>query len=124
MEKRNTEKLGTILGFISGTVFILMGILWPIEWSNLALILGDSSESENTAMNILLKITRFLDLKSIFIVFGGTLSATFIAYPIKRRFEVLAVWGRFFLRIIQKSRRKKFTNRPGKLEKNVSTASV
>ena len=73
MEKRNTEKLGTILGFISGTVFILMGILWPIEWSNLALILGDSYESENTVMNILLKITRFLDLKSIFIVFGGTL---------------------------------------------------
>ena len=75
MEKRNTEKLGTILGFISGTVFILMGILWPIEWSNLALILGDSYESENTLMNILLKVTRFLDIKSVFIVFGGTLSA-------------------------------------------------
>ena len=84
MEKRNTEKLGTILGFISGTVFILMGILWPIEWSNLALILGDSYESENTLMNILLKVTRFLDLKSIFIVFGGTLSATFIAYPYQK----------------------------------------
>merc|ERR1711991_1020531 len=51
-------------------------------------------------MNILLKITRFLDLKSIFIVFG--------------------VLGRFFLQIIQKWKRKKFTNRPGKLEKNVS----
>ena len=82
MEKRNTEKLGTILGFISGTVFILMGILWPIEWSNLALILGDSYESDNTAMNILLKITRFLDLKSIFIVFGGTFFAVMYANPL------------------------------------------
>ena len=96
MEKRNTEKLGTILGFISGTVFILMGILWPIEWSNLALILGDSYESDNAVMNILLKITRFLDLKSIFIVFGGTLSATFIAYPYQKTLRSFGSVGRFF----------------------------
>ena len=96
MEKRNTEKLGTILGFISGTVFILMGILWPIEWSNLALILGDSYESENPVMNILLKITRFLDLKSIFIVFGGTLSATFIAYPYQKTLRSFGSVGKVF----------------------------
>ena len=96
MEKRNTEKLGTILGFISGTVFILMGILWPIEWSNLALILGDSYESDNAVMNILLKITRFLDLKSIFIVFGGTLSATFIAYPYQKTLRSFGSVGKVF----------------------------
>lgn len=84
MEKRNNEKIGTIIGLISGTIFILMGILWPIEWSNLALILGDSYESENQMLQILLKITRFFDLKSIFIVAGGTLSATFIAYPYQK----------------------------------------
>ena len=84
MEKRNNEKIGTIIGLISGTIFILMGILWPIEWSNLALILGDSYESENQMLQILLKITRFFDLKSIFIVVGGTLSATFIAYPYQK----------------------------------------
>ena len=84
MEKRNNEKIGTIIGFISGTLFILMGILWPIEWSNLALILGDSYDSENQMLQILLKITRFFDLKSIFIVVGGTLSATFIAYPYQK----------------------------------------
>lgn len=84
MEKRNNEKIGTIIGLISGTIFILMGILWPIEWSNLALILGDSYESENQMLQILLKVTRFFDLKSIFIVVGGTLSATFIAYPYQK----------------------------------------
>jgi len=35
-------------------------------------------------LQILLKITRFFDLKSIFIVVGGTLSATFIAYPYQK----------------------------------------
>ena len=88
MEKRNTEKLGTILGFISGTVFILMGILWPIEWSNLALILGDSYESENTAMNILLKITRFWTLSPYLLFLEELYQQLLLRILTKRRFEV------------------------------------
>ncbi|MCH2295881.1 MAG: MotA/TolQ/ExbB proton channel family protein, partial [SAR324 cluster bacterium] len=59
-----------------------------------ALILGGSYESENTLMNILLKVTRFLDIKSVFIVFGGTLSATLIAYPYQKTLRSLGSVGK------------------------------
>ncbi|MCH2287791.1 MAG: MotA/TolQ/ExbB proton channel family protein [SAR324 cluster bacterium] len=80
MKQSKADKFGTVLGFIAGTIFILSGILWPAEFSNIALWLESTGEAE--AYNkYLVQILRFFDLKSLFIVFGGTISATFIAFP-------------------------------------------
>ena len=80
MKQRSADKFGTVLGFFAGTIFILSGILWPAEFSNIALWLESTGEAE--AYNkYLVQILRFFDLKSLFIVFGGTISATFIAFP-------------------------------------------
>ncbi len=80
MKQQSADKLGTLFGFIAGTIFILSGILWPAEFSNIALWLESTGDSE--AYNkYIVQILRFFDLKSLFIVFGGTISATFVAFP-------------------------------------------
>ena len=80
MKQSSADKYGTVLGFFAGTTFILSGILWPAEFSNIALWLESTGDAE--AYNkYLVQILRFFDLKSLFIVFGGTISATFIAFP-------------------------------------------
>ena len=80
MKQTSADKLGTVLGFFAGTIFILSGILWPAEFSNIALWLESTGDSESYNKYIV-QILRFFDLKSLFIVFGGTISATFIAFP-------------------------------------------
>ena len=80
MKQSNADKLGTILGFVSGIFFILTGIIYPAELSNIALWLESTGEADNYN-KYLIQILRFLDLKSLIIVFGGTISATFIAFP-------------------------------------------
>ena len=80
MKQSKADKFGTVLGFIAGTIFILSGILWPAEFSNIALWLESTGEAESYN-KYLVQILRFFDLKSLFIVFGGTISATFIAFP-------------------------------------------
>ena len=80
MKQSKADKFGTVLGFIAGTIFILSGILWPAEFSNIALWLESTGEAESYNKYIV-QILRFFDLKSLFIVFGGTISATFIAFP-------------------------------------------
>ena len=80
MKQRSADKFGTVLGFFAGTIFILSGILWPAEFSNIALWLESTGEAESYN-KYLVQILRFFDLKSLFIVFGGTISATFIAFP-------------------------------------------
>ena len=79
-----SDKIGTVVGFISGIIFILMGILWPIELSNLALILEGSEQVDTLMGKIIYQLTRFVDIKSFFIVFGGTFSVTFIAFPFQK----------------------------------------
>ncbi|MDP7630797.1 MAG: hypothetical protein QGF03_09525, partial [SAR324 cluster bacterium] len=79
-----SDKIGTAAGFISGIIFILMGILWPIELSNLALILEGSEQVDTLMGKIIYQFTRFVDIKSFFIVFGGTFSVTFIAFPFQK----------------------------------------
>ena len=81
---KKTDKIGTLIGFISGTLFILMGVLWPTEFSNLALILEGGEGMESGMGKIIFQLTRFVDIKSFFIVFGGTFSVTFIAFPFKK----------------------------------------
>ena len=80
MKQSNADRLGTILGFISGIVFILTGILWPAEFSNIALWLESTGDADSYN-KYLIQILRFFDLKSFIIVFGGTISATFVAFP-------------------------------------------
>ena len=80
MKQSKADKFGTVLGFFAGTTFILSGILWPAEFSNIALWLESEGDSESYN-KYLVQILRFFDLKSLFIVFGGTISATFVAFP-------------------------------------------
>ena len=80
MKQSRVDKFGTVIGFIAGTIFILSGILWPAEFSNIALWLESTGDAESYN-KYLIQILRFFDLKSLFIVFGGTISATFIAFP-------------------------------------------
>ena len=76
MKQSSADKVGTIVGFVSGTFFILLGILWPAEFSNVALFLESTGAAEDINKYIV-QILRFFDIKSFLIVFGGTLSATF-----------------------------------------------
>ena len=80
MKQQSADKLGTLLGFIAGSVFILSGILWPAEFSNIALWLESTGDAESFNKYVI-QILRFFDLKSFIIVFGGTISATFVAFP-------------------------------------------
>ena len=80
MKQSSADKFGTVIGFFAGTIFILSGILWPAEFSNIALWLESSGDAESLNKYVV-QILRFFDLKSLFIVFGGTISATFIAFP-------------------------------------------
>ena len=80
MKQSSADKFGTVLVFFAGTIFILSGILWPAEFSNIALWLESTGDAESYNKYIV-QILRFFDLKSLFIVFGGTISATFIAFP-------------------------------------------
>ena len=80
MKQSSADKFGTVLGFFAGTIFILSGILWPAEFSNIALWLESTGDAESYNKYVV-QILRFFDLKSLFIVFGGTISATFVAFP-------------------------------------------
>lgn len=80
MKQSNADRLGTLIGFLSGGVFILTGILWPAEFSNIALWLESTGDAESFNKYVI-QILRFFDLKSFIIVFGGTISATFVAFP-------------------------------------------
>lgn len=64
--------LGTIVGIIVGFVFIILGIMQD----------GD--------------ILSYLNLPSLLIVFGGTISATFVAYPLKRVLDAFKIVSKAF----------------------------
>ena len=80
MKQSRADRVGTIVGFVCGALFMLLGILWPAEFSNVALFLESTGAAEDINKYVV-QILRFLDVKSFLIVFGGTLSATFVAYP-------------------------------------------
>ena len=80
MKQSSADRFGTLIGFISGAFFILVGILFPAEFSNVALFL-ESTGSAEAINKYVVQILRFFDIKSFLIVFGGTLSATFVAFP-------------------------------------------
>ena len=107
MKQQSADKLGTLFGFIGGTVFILSGILWPAEFSNLALWLESTGDADSYN-KYLIQILRFFDLKSLFIVFGGTISVTFVAFPYKRLYERRRAFQRFLQQMLLNPQLRKF----------------
>ena len=83
MKQKNADKLGTLFGFIASTLFIVSGILWPAQYSNIALWL-ESTGNADSINKFVIQILRFFDLKSFFIVFGGTVSVTFVEFPYRK----------------------------------------
>ena len=102
MKQRNADKLGTLFGFIAGTIFILSGILWPAQYSNIALWL-ESTGNADSVNKFVIQILRFFDLKSFFIVFGGTISVTFIAFPYRKTLRSFASILKVFAADIEES---------------------
>lgn len=78
--------LATIIGIIVGLVFVIAGIL----------VDGD--------------LTSYLNLPSILIVLGGTISATFVAYPLARVLEAIKIVSKAF---------SKSTVQPGEIIGNI-----
>lgn len=64
--------LGTIMGIIAGTLFVVIGILL------------DGS------------LLSFLDLPSAMIVFGGTIASILVAYPLKKVLEAMKIASKAF----------------------------
>lgn len=97
------ETLGTIFGFLIGISLITFGIIWPDQFSNYyvykimyyedvietlkserrprQLIKEKQQELEDFKNSLFAAISRFLDLKSLLIVFGGSYAAILIAFP-------------------------------------------
>lgn len=67
--------LATIVGIIVGLAFVIIGIMQG----------GD--------------ILTYLNLDSMLIVFGGTISATFVAYPLKRVLDAMKIASKAFSNI-------------------------
>lgn len=100
------DRIGTLIGFLVGASLILFGITWPDHLSNYYVYTLDQYEERIDEMKAAgvtrgqieqvqeeLKtfkdswtagISRFLDLKSILIVLGGSYAATLIAFPFRR----------------------------------------
>ena len=114
------DRLGTFFGFLIGTSLIVFGIVWPDNMSNYyvyqisnyeaqietlkssgatrAQIIQIEDQLKAFKSSLEAGITRFLDLKSFMIVFGGAYAATFIAFPVgkalKTFFVIFTVFGR------------------------------
>ena len=110
------DRLGTAVGFIVGAALIVFGITWPDQKSNYYVYQLTQFEQQlddlkrASAPNEQIQavrdeltsfknsweagITRFLDLKSILIVLGGSYAAILIAFPLHR---ALATFWYFLL---------------------------
>lgn len=110
------DRLGTLIGFIVGASLIVFGITWPDQKSNYyvyqitqfeqrvdqmrqrgatrAQIDAVGREMEVFKNSWEAGITRFLDLKSVMIVLGGSYAAVLIAFPLRR---AIATFFYFFL---------------------------
>jgi len=96
---------------LAARFFILSGILWPAEFSNIALWLESTGDAESINKYII-QILRFFDLKSLFIVFGGTISVTFVAFPYKKLYGVLEAFQRFLQQMLLNPQLRKFMIKP------------
>jgi chemotaxis protein MotA len=100
------DRLGTLVGFLVGAFLIVFGITWPDHLSNYyvyqitqyeqridearatgatrAQVQSVQQELETFKNSWEAGITRFLDLKSVGIVLGGSYAAVLIAFPFRR----------------------------------------
>ena len=114
------DRLGTLVGFLVGAALIAFGIAWPDYLSNyylhevhvfeqqLETLKGrQATRAEIGAVENAFKafdeswesaFYRFLDLKSILIVLGGTYAATLIAFPFRRAARSVVYIGMVFAR--------------------------
>ena len=114
------DRLGTLIGFIVGVALIGFGIAWPDYLSNVYLhkVHGfeeqieslkerQATRAEIAAVEKAYKdyddswesaFYRFLDLKSILLVLGGSYAATLIAFPFRRAARTLVYIGMVFAR--------------------------
>jgi len=114
------DRLGTLVGFLVGAALIAFGIAWPDYLSNFylhevrlyetqieTLKAGQATRAEIQAVEDAYRgfdeswqaaFYRFLDLKSILIVLGGTFAATLIAFPFRRAVRSVVYIGMVFAR--------------------------
>lgn len=71
-------EIGSIIGLVLGMIAILGGILIGAEF------------------NVAMAVEAFVDYPSVFIVFGGTFGATFIAYPMHQVMKSFKAMGKIF----------------------------
>ena len=105
------DRIATVFGFLIGASLIVFGITWPEHLSNFYVYQITQYEESikelklqgATRNQLALKeeeletfkdsfgagITRFLDLKSIMIVLGGSYAATLIAFPLRQAVKSL-----------------------------------
>ena len=114
------DRLGTLVGFLVGAFLIIFGITWPDHLSNYYVYqittfetqveerrLAGANRAEIQQLRDDLEafknsweagITRFLDIKSIMIVLGGSYAAILIAFPIRQAigtfYYILMVFSR------------------------------
>jgi chemotaxis protein MotA len=114
------DRLGTLVGFLIGLALIAFGIAWPDHLSNYYLFQvrqfedqieslkqRDATRAELTAAENAYRafddsweagFSRFLDLKSILIVLGGSYAATLIAFPFRRAARTIVYIAMVFAR--------------------------
>lgn len=114
------DRLGTLVGFLVGASLIVFGIAWPDYLSNYYLHqvnlyetqISVLKEKQATRADIQAvenayrafddsweaAFYRFLDLKSILIVLGGTYAATLIAFPFRRAIRSVVYIAMVFAR--------------------------
>ncbi len=117
------DRLGTLIGFLVGASLILFGITWPDQLSNYYVYqinqyearMDDMREAGATRAQIdrvqdeletfknswEAGITRFLDLKSVLIVLGGSYAAMLIAFPFRQ--AIATFW--YILLVFARERR-------------------
>jgi chemotaxis protein MotA len=114
------DRLGTLVGFLVGSALLVFGIAWPDYLSNVYLNKVHTFEVELEALKerqatraeiaALEKahqeydeswqaaFYRFLDLKSILLVLGGSYAATLIAFPFRRAVRTVVYIAMVFAR--------------------------
>ncbi|MBI4083235.1 MAG: MotA/TolQ/ExbB proton channel family protein [Candidatus Lambdaproteobacteria bacterium] len=114
------DRLGTLVGFFVGVFLIVFGITWPDQLSNYYVYRIAQYEQEVNDLRVrgatrgevaqkqveiqqfksswVAGITRFLDLKSVLIVLGGSYAAILIAFPFRRALATFAYIGMVFQR--------------------------
>jgi chemotaxis protein MotA len=105
------DRIGTLFGFFVGAALIIFGITWPDHLSNFYVFqitefeqtidqLKTSGATRNEIAGLQEQlavfknsweagITRFLDLKSVMIVLGGSFAATLIAFPLGKALKTI-----------------------------------